>query len=113
MKVPARKDVVMRLSELNALCFAANHTPEITPKQWDMVSRFVAGSTDEVSADILVILHGVPELPSTQSIPVHLREVHKSICQSWPPFSQSTDTMLQAKMGFPYAQFPCAEVSGE
>ena len=81
MKVPARKDVVMRLSELNALCFAANHTPEITPKQWDMVSRFVAGSTDEVSADILVILHGVPELPSTQSIPVHLREVHKSMSE--------------------------------
>ena len=34
-----------------------------------------------------------------KSIPAHLREVHKSVCQSWPVFSQCTNTMLQAKMG--------------
>ena len=98
-KVPARKDVVLRLSEMNALRFAANHIPERIPKRWDMVSRFVADITDEISADVQVILPGVPELPYTQSIPTHLREVHKSICQSWPAFSHCNDTTLQAKMG--------------
>ena len=76
-KVPAnaRKDVILRLSELNALCFAANHIPERTPKRWDMVSKFVTDNTDEASEDVQVMLSGVPELPSTQSIPTHLREV--------------------------------------
>ena len=59
----------------------------------------MADNTDEASTDVQVILPGVTELPYTQSIPAHLREVHKSICQSWPAFSQCSDTMLQAKMG--------------
>ena len=59
----------------------------------------MADNTDAVSTDVQVILPGVTELPYTQSIPAHLREVHKSICQSWPAFSQCSDTMLQAKMG--------------
>ena len=30
------QDLVLRLCELNALRFAANHIPERTPKQWDI-----------------------------------------------------------------------------
>ena len=51
-KVPARNDVVLRLSELNALRFATKNIPDRTPKRWDLVSKFVVDNSDDSSPDV-------------------------------------------------------------
>ena len=98
-KVPARTDTKLKLSDLNALCFATKNIPDRTPKRWDLVSKFVSDNTDESSPEIQVLLSGGSEIRTIQHTPTHFREFYRSLCQSWLVISQCSEAVLHTRLG--------------
>ena len=91
----------LKLSDLNALCFATKNIPDRTPKRWDLVSKFVSDNTDESSPEIQVLLSGGSEIRTIQHTPTHFREFYRSLCQSWPVISQCSEAVLHRLGAYP------------